>query len=62
MLLLYMAENGATRSGPCSQSKAKMTRSAMTMQDSSQSARMQARVVPGIVRISQVVKVDGNSG
>jgi len=40
----------------------KMTRNAMTMQDSTGSVRMPVCVVPGITRISQVVEIDGKSG
>ncbi|PYT98485.1 MAG: hypothetical protein DMG34_21655, partial [Acidobacteria bacterium] len=40
----------------------KMTRNAMTMQGSTGSVRVQVCVVPGIIRISQVVEIDGKSG
>jgi hypothetical protein len=56
-----MAESGAARSGPCSLTN-DMTRSAMTMQEPMKLARVQVRVVPGIVRISPVVVIDGKSG
>jgi hypothetical protein len=56
-----MAENGAARSGPCS-SHNDMTRNAMTMQELTNLVRMQVRIVPGIVGISQTVVSDDQSG
>jgi poly-beta-hydroxyalkanoate depolymerase len=40
----------------------KMNRSAMTMQAPVKLAGMQARVVPGIIRISGVVRIGDKSG
>jgi hypothetical protein len=56
-----MAENGVARSGPYSSSN-DMTRNAMTMQELTKYVGMQVRIVPGIVRISQIVVGDDQSG
>jgi hypothetical protein len=64
-----MAKSGAARSGPFSGfvlanperiMSNKRTRSAMTTQESMKLARV--RVVPGILRISDVVRIGGKSG
>ena len=67
ILLLYMAESRAARSGWSFRvfrvgRAIIMTRSAMTMLDPVQSPEMPVRVVPEIVQIRPVVVGDGKSG
>jgi hypothetical protein len=61
MLILYMAECRAARSGPSSLINT-MIRSAMSTQTPMHHQRIQVCVVPGIIRIRVVVETDGQSG